>query len=336
MAQVTKVTTEVVTAAYRSLVKAVRKELDELELLVRRRTAETYWRIGKYIHEHLLKGKGRSDRGSDLFARLAEDVGRDSATLLRTVQFYRTYPNLAARRDFSWTHYRVLLAVKDDKERRALETKITKNKWDTRQLEQYLQSRRALEAAKDPGTSPPQLKLTRGQLHIYKVVALKLGADTPTRMIDYGFGVRRTLPSSLADCSEGTLVQARARGYAISDIADELRYTYLAYVQHVIDGDSLLVNIDSGGGNIVEERLRLRGINCAEVETEAGQRAKRFVERKLRGCPFIIIRTYKERKDLHARYLADVFYGPGSAATVAAEGSFLNQDLLDAGLATLY
>ena len=48
-----------VAAGYKTLVTKISKELSELEFFIKRRTAETYWNIGKYIHGHLLANKGR-------------------------------------------------------------------------------------------------------------------------------------------------------------------------------------------------------------------------------------------------------------------------------------
>ena len=61
------------------------------------------------------------------------------------------------------------------------------------------------------------------------------------------------------------------------------------------------------------------------MDTEEGKRAKRFVEARLKGCEFIIVKTYKDRTDKFDRYLADIFYSPGASdpALVAQEGPIL-------------
>lgn len=86
---------------YPALVKAVREELTELDFFIRRRTAESYWRVGKFIHEHLLQHKERADHGSRFFEKLATDVERDSSTLQKMVRFYRPYPNSAYTRNLT-------------------------------------------------------------------------------------------------------------------------------------------------------------------------------------------------------------------------------------------
>ena len=88
----------------------------------------------------------------------------------------------------------------------------------------------------------------------------------------------------------------------------------------------------------LSQKLRLRGIDCPELDTEEGRRAKRFVESRLKGCDFIVVKTYKDRTDRFDRYLADVFYLPGAGdpSLVAREGTYLNQELLNEHLALPY
>ena len=64
-----------------------------------------------------------------------------------------------------------------------------------------------------------------------------------------------------------------------------------------------------------------------------GQEAKAFVEEQLKKVEFIIVKTYKD--DKYGRYLADVFYKAKeeNAKTVLEDGIFLNQELLNLGLA---
>jgi len=327
---------------YAALVKAVRQELDELDFFIRRRTAESYWRVGKFTHEHLLGEKERSEHGSAFFEQFAQDVERDASTLSRCLQFYRAYPILAAPQELTWEHYKSLITIKDEKERKKLEQLIVRNDWNTKEFRDYLRLRHALEAAQDEDNPVAQLKLTRGRLNVYKVVApgVRVGANGRSPLlIDYGFGVLRAFSQGeQKGFQDGDLIERSSGSYVTTDIDDALRYTYKAYVERVVDGDTLLVLIEGGGGNLVRERLRLRGINCPEAASGEGKRAKRFVERKLGACAFIIIRTYKEKVDPHARYITDVFYLPeaGDAAQAAAQGYFLNQQLLDERLGVAY
>lgn len=55
------------------------------------------------------------------------------------------------------------------------------------------------------------------------------------------------------------------------------------------------------------------------------------MEKLLKPCPFIIVKTTKDRSDKYARYLVDIFFSPveQDPAVVAATGEYLNQRLLD-------
>ena len=117
--------------------------------------------------------------------------------------------------------------------------------------------------------------------------------------------------------------------------ADSILYTYAAQVVKVIDGDTLKVEVKVGETDI-GKKLRLRRINTPEIDTPEGKKAKDFVVKALKDCPWIVIKTYST--DIYDRYLADIFYLPGcdDPGRIALEGKLLNQDLLDAGLADLW
>lgn len=106
-------------------------------------------------------------------------------------------------------------------------------------------------------------------------------------------------------------------------------YLYQAVVERVIDGDTLLVNLDLGFDVWKKQRLRLRAIDCAELKTKPGQEAKAFVERRLSATELVILKTYK--MDLHGRFVCDVFFKPGESdkQKVFQEGIFLNELLVE-------
>lgn len=358
---------------YKILVKKVVKEFEELEFFVKNRVAKGYWNVGKYIDEHLLEHKDRARYGTTLFKRLARDTGRDKSTLLRSVQFYRAYPIVAFTRQLTWEHYKGLITVKDAEERKKLEEKIIRQDWDTTQLRRYLSVKHKL-AAPDKDKPVVQLKFTRGKLHTYQIVpANKALIHRGPLALDLGFREQYEIPKdapklkendtvelvfsasggSASGGKDGTLIGARK----VEIVAEEL-FTYKAAVEKIIDGDTLLVSIDFGCPMSVSWKLRLRGIDCPEIDTEEGKRAKRFVESRLKDCGFIIVKTYKDRADKFDRYLADIFYAPQlpqsreaastprapggragaaiDADKVAREGKFLNQELLDERLAAAY
>ncbi len=133
-------------------------------------------------------------------------------------------------------------------------------------------------------------------------------------------------------------------------------YVYKAIVERVIDGDTIDVRVDLGFHTWTSLRIRLRGINCAEIESRRGgvtppagvqsstnhgrgnpaptkDAATQFVVNALAGLAFIVIKTHQT--DIYGRYVADVYFHPTltSKTEIVASGMHLNQLLLDKGLA---
>ena len=127
--------------------------------------------------------------------------------------------------------------------------------------------------------------------------------------------------------------QKKKGGLQLKPIAQRL-YTYAADVSRVVDGDTFFLNIDVGFFTKMEHKVRLRGVNCPEQETKKGVRAKDFVESELQS-KIVIIRSYKSMTEKFGRYLVDLWYlkGENDKERILAEGQWLNQVLLDKGLA---
>ncbi len=370
MKKVASVDSRIIANGYKALVKKIVREYEALEALVKNSVARGQWKVGKYIFEHLLGHKDKPGYATDFYEQLAKDTGRDVSTLQRSVRFYRAYPNSAPGPNLGWGHYRGLLTVRDPEERRKLENEIIKKKWDTHQLQKYLNIKRRLAAVQKDGLVP-QLKFTRGKLRTYRVVpANKTLAPRGPLALDLGFREQYDIPQDAPQLKENDTVElVSASGRKDGElsvarkvsVAKEELFTYKACVEKVIDGDTLLVSFDFQCPMSVSQKLRLRGINCPEMDTEEGKRAKRFVESRLKDCAFIIVKTYKDRTDKFDRYLADIFYAPqlpqsreaastpraqaGRAGVtldfsgpsfVAREGKYLNQELLNERLAVAY
>jgi len=110
-------------------------------------------------------------------------------------------------------------------------------------------------------------------------------------------------------------------------------YTYEAFLERVVDGDTIIVRIDLGFDVLKRERIRLRGIDAPEIATDEGKKAEKFVRKKLKGVEKVILRTHWH--DMYGRYVADVVYDPEGASKhdVLLKGRFLNQELLDSSMA---
>jgi endonuclease YncB( thermonuclease family) len=116
-------------------------------------------------------------------------------------------------------------------------------------------------------------------------------------------------------------------------ITEKPAYAYPAYIERVVDGDTLIAEIEIGFGVVVRERLRLRGIDAPEIGSAEGDRSKRFLEDLLRPGTRIVVRSYST--DIYGRFVADIFFRVGIAdpKVIVRDGIFVNQDLLDRGLA---
>lgn len=111
-------------------------------------------------------------------------------------------------------------------------------------------------------------------------------------------------------------------------------YLYKATIKDVVDGDTLVLMFDLGFLTFREQRIRLAGINCPEIDTDAGKKAKEFVLKKLASVEFVMVKTHKI--DIYGRYLGHIFYDPTGKkekGKIFENGNYLNGEILDAGFA---
>ncbi len=81
----------------------------------------------------------------------------------------------------------------------------------------------------------------------------------------------------------------------------------------------------------------LAKINAPEAETFEGKKSSDELKKILADVPFLIVKTNKT--DIYGRYVADVFLagkGETDAEKVASEGAYLNQMLIDSGVAEVF
>lgn len=107
----------------------------------------TYWNIGRLIVEEEKEGSARAIYGKRLIPTLAKQLtmefgkGFNSTNLHYMCQFYHTFPNVhAVRGELTWTHYRILLKVQNDRARDFYINEAIENQWSTRQLERQVNS----------------------------------------------------------------------------------------------------------------------------------------------------------------------------------------------------
>ena len=105
---------------------------------------QAYWEIGQEIH----KACGENDRaeyGKKLLEYLSEQLTNEfgkgfTVTNLKYMrQFYRAFPNRHTLCDeLSWSHYRLLMRVENEKTRSFYSEECFKSGWSVRQLERQI------------------------------------------------------------------------------------------------------------------------------------------------------------------------------------------------------
>lgn len=110
------------------------------------------WLIGYRIAEEELKGENRAEYGASIIKKLAKELtaeygkGFDYSSLYKFVRFYKAFPHILdsvspnSIRLLSWTHYRVLLQVEDEKARSWYEKEAVEQTWSVRTLQRNISS----------------------------------------------------------------------------------------------------------------------------------------------------------------------------------------------------
>lgn len=108
---------------------------------------ESYWNVGKLIIEEEQSGKQRADYGAylikNLSVKLTEDFGKgfSEQSLWNMRLFYLRFPILSSlRRELTWTHYKALLRVDNEKARNYYINEAAEQNWSVRALERQINS----------------------------------------------------------------------------------------------------------------------------------------------------------------------------------------------------
>ncbi len=318
----------------------INKEIKKMELDIKGRVTVGYWRVGRWIRRELLKNKNRAGYGDHLYEQLALLVNMSEATLKRTVRFHQLYSIRSLMTELTWTHFLHLMAVKDEDQRKQLEHQAIAKGWNSYELKDRI---KAAAAAQNPDGKNkaeekiPQLTVVRGQVNTFALVEEEGEKDLLVDLgfrLHWGFAQIKSPRLKKDDC-----VRVRDDRFLKTAAAPkEQLFTYKAGVKKIIDGDTLVARVHLNFGMFLTQKFRLRGIDCPEIDTPEGRRAKRFVQERLKGLDFIVVKTHKDTTDKYERYLADIFYlsGETDIDKIAKEGHYLNQDLLDARLARVW
>lgn len=326
-----------------ALIAAIREELRRglarAEAAVHKQRVITYWHIGRHIDKFLAGAPG-SD--AVYLSVIAGKLDYNLDVVRKILKFYRCFPKLPKDPPLSWSRYRALLTAPAGQRSALLKRAIAEDIGPEELYALISAGRRAKQFPADAGPAP-KLEYKRGRLFTYKTLQGKhLKLKKGEIMVDGGFKWRHKVKVGAGSKLTGghivRSVKTEGGDYELRHCNDDPSslYTYKAEVERVVDADTFLLTIDTGFDNWLDSRVRLRGIDAPEISTALGRRAYRYVKKALGNRP-VVIKPYKEEK--YGRYLIDLFYMRTKVADprqIAREGIFLNQELLDLGLAKLY
>jgi len=110
----------------------------------------------------------------------------------------------------------------------------------------------------------------------------------------------------------------------------EPAFRYKAFVDLVVDGDTVDVTLDLGFKTLRKERMRLYGVDTPESRTKNVQEkmhgiiVKQYVKEQLEGKT-VVLESVKQEK--FGRYLANIYL---------PDGSCINKTLVEKGMAREY
>ncbi len=325
--------------SYSLLLKKVRGVLLNGQKQISKVKIRVYWETGRMILRDILKNKKRAEYGAEVIAKLSKDLKLSKTLLNRCVRFAETYSKLpigATSPQLTWSHFQELLKVSDESDRARLEADINTKSLSVSQLADLIKknskdSVQNLSASKV--AKPGLLKPLRGQLYHYRIVRRPDVVDGQSDLrVDLGFrNFEKLSLKTGAEFKEDDIVTSTFKegSYHFSKVSDpneRLLYTYEAKIERIIDGDTLKVRFDQGFDFERTETLRLRGIDCPEIDTAAGLAAKDFVQLQIKQAVSVVVRSSYD--DKYGRYLADVFI---LSENNSDKEIFLNNLLLETG-----
>lgn len=113
---------------------------------------ERNWLIGYRIAEEELKGNNRADYGKNTINKLSKELteiygkGFNKTNLYSYYSFYKMFKNIfhtlcgKSKALLSWSHYRTLLQINDEKARNWYENECIKETWSVRTLQRNISS----------------------------------------------------------------------------------------------------------------------------------------------------------------------------------------------------
>lgn len=292
---------------------------------------EMYWQIGRAIWHVLDKEQTRY--GKLFYKILAKDVGIDRTDLIRCVQFFREYHVKDTLRKLTWTHYRILLTVKDVQERARLEQQAIKDNWSSRKLfaeagkcKRPTFGKRAVMVSLDDSKENNAASFSPGWLFTYRVIADRYASKR--LVLDLGFGITFRLDAA-QKFSEGDFVSVEKKNgqidlHAVLSFNENSCFTYSGYVVRVLEDLRLDILIDCGFGVRVRKVVSLRGVTEQDRSSGSNESIRKIYERNIRPSQRVVIKIHQGA--CPDQFKADLFYLKDSSdiQKIIKEGNCLN------------
>jgi endonuclease YncB( thermonuclease family) len=167
---------------------------------------ETYRQIGHRIwREKLSETAGY---GESVMEGMAKELKTDRSTLVRCVQLYEEYPHGVPKNPLSWSHWRLLITLPNEKDRNYYLREAEKEHWSRDELAKAIANDKIITVDPiDDGKGKRKLKRPEGGPYIYKAVVKKVvDGDTINVSCNLGFfvNVDETLRFALVDAPKLT------------------------------------------------------------------------------------------------------------------------------------
>ena len=308
----------------------------------------TYWHVGDALMSHI-DGQPRADYGDRVVADLSNDIGLSPALLWDILRVRRCLKALSTYEKLAWSHFKMISHLPTQSARRFYLQAANQSRWSVRQLREAIDADAYEEATTQPLAVPQDqdptagrpLRAHFGDFHTYRTLP-SASPDSDDLYLDLGFHMTERVDLVGLDKPRPDLVVTSHRQpngtYTFTQRPPNTRrYTYVAWPQRIIDGDTLIAVVDPGLHHQTWPlRFRLRGIDTPELNTLAGLNARAFVQDALSQVAFVILSTY--RADTYGRYLTELRYLPGESDPIVVrdKGVYLNRQLLDEHLAVRY
>lgn len=254
--------------------------------------------------------------------------GFSERNLFYAQKFYEVYGKAELDHRLSWSHYRKLAYVSDEKLRDKLFKAAIKEGWSEENLSFKI---------KEIGNQrkSPTLKWRRpeGLLWHYKIKETLVNHESC--LLDLGFYCYYEIPKSQGGNQYKTggilKIQKQGRGWSLEKTklpkSSDL-YFYFGEIERVIDGDTILVKFQLGFNLISRQRIRLYNVWAAELDTDEGKSSFELLKKKLPPKTKVIIRS--RTKDIYGRYVGEVLYSRKKAIApeeIFTDGIYLNEEL---------